>query len=356
MKSLRILILSLFLIVVGCSPQPAPTATPQPTATPEPTAEVQATIRVLRVDSNHAEFPWSGEISKGVVAALRDNGYDVDKNVTYDEFYLDTKRNTSAEYFEKISAEAIAYIEETGPDIVIANDDNAARLVVQPMRDSGVIFVVLGVNGTPEAYELTESANVSGVLERPHMAEMMVWIEQVFGKDASISILAEDSTTSTSMFGDGAIAQTVQASEIELDGITLTSDFQEWQAFVKAAPETSDVLFLGAYATLRDENGEAIEPVAALNWTIENSEIPVMGFWEEAVHLGMLGGTVISGYTQGYEAAERAAKILDGEPVDEETRFSIPPRGKLIINRNAIERWSLEIPISLLEVSEIVGQ
>ena len=78
-----------------------------------------------------------------------------------------------------------------------------------------------------------------------------------------------------------------------------------------------------------------------------------MGFWEEAVHIGTLGGPIISGYTQGYEAGVRAAMILDGTPPSE-IGFSIPPRGKLMLNRNAVEQWNVEVPLDLLEVSEIV--
>jgi ABC-type uncharacterized transport system substrate-binding protein len=353
MSRLYLAVFILIWIIVGCSPA----ATPTPVASPEATAAASSKrdpIRILRLDSNHAEFAWSGEIKRGVLDGLKANGYEVDEtNVILDERYLDTKRKTTEEDFNRASEETIAYIRETKPDLVIVNDDNATRLVVQPMRNDGVKFVLLGLNGTPERYELTDSPNVAGVLERPHASEMMVWIEQVFGEGARISILAEDSLTTEQMFADGSIKAAIEATSAKYVDMMQTSDYAAWQAYVADAADTSDVLFLGAYSTLRGTNGEVIEPLAALQWTLENSKIPVMGFWEEAVHVGTLGGPIISGYTQGYEAAERAARILDGT-APQEIGFSAPSRGKLMVNRHAIEQWSVEVPLDLLEVSEII--
>ncbi|HLA45620.1 MAG TPA: ABC transporter substrate binding protein [Aggregatilineales bacterium] len=349
------LILSVALIACSSEDTPEPTSTPEPTVAP--TAEPQAAsdpVRILRLDSYHTEFPWTAEITRGALEGLSENGFVADgENVIFDEYFMDTKRNTSEEYFEQISADTIAYIEETQPDVVIASDDNAARLVVQPMRNSGIPFVILGLNGTPEQYEFDATASVTAVLERPHTDEMIVWIGQVIGENARISILAEDSPTSERMFSDNVVQNAIDESPLEFVEITYTNDYEDWQEFVNNAPQTSDVLFLGAYATLRNDADEAIEPVEALRWAVANSEIPVMGFWEEAVHDGTLGGAIISGNVQGHEAGVRAAMILNGTPASE-IPHSAPPRGKLIINRAAMEKWNVEVPLELLEVSEII--
>jgi ABC-type uncharacterized transport system substrate-binding protein len=350
---MRKLILLIGLAVVGCSTQPVQIS--QPTVEPtQPESSITEPIHILRLDSNHAEFAWSQEIRRGILQGLSDNGIEVDgTNVTFEDIYLDTKRNTTEEYFERISAETIAHIEETQPDVVIVNDDVATRLVVQPMRSEGIPFVLLGLNGKPEDYELDTSTFVTGILERPHTEEMMGWIEQVFGSDARISVLAEDSITSDRMFGDGSITDTIEASPLALADVTFTSDFAAWQEYVQTVDETSDVLFLGAYASLRRANGDPVEPLEALQWTLDNSPVPVMGFWEEAVHVGTLGGPIISGYVQGFEAALQAVMVLQGTSPSE-IPFSVPPRGKLMINRFAMEHWNVDIPLSLLEVSEVV--
>jgi ABC-type uncharacterized transport system substrate-binding protein len=366
MPRLRGIFLLLSIVVlVGCSSQTPPTAQPtiQPTvqSTAQPT--VQATqaaqanaqsVRILRLDSYHDKFPWSDQIHQGVVQGLKDNGYEIDgKRVTLDVHFMDTKRNTSAEYFEKTAKETMEYIRTTKPDIVLVSDDNATRLVVQPMRNEAVKFVILGLNGKPSDYQLDTSPNITGVLERPHIDELMGWIEKVFGKGTSVSMLAEDSATTKFLFGDRTVEKAAEKTTVKVAKLTFTNDYAAWQDTVKTASETSGVLFLGPYSTLRRADGTAVEPIEALKWTLENSKVPVMNFWEEAAQLGALGGPVISGYTQGYEAAVRAAKILGGtSPKD--IPFSIPPRGKLIVNQTAVDRWKVKIPLDLLEVSEIV--
>ncbi|MBK8024757.1 MAG: hypothetical protein IPK19_25875 [Chloroflexi bacterium] len=117
----------------------------------EATAD-DSVINILQIDSNHEEFAWSQEIHRGIVDALAEAGYSAEAgNLAIEVRYMDTKRQTSQEYFDQIGAELTAYITETQPDLVIANDDNAARLVVQPLKDGDIPFVLLGVNGTPGA-------------------------------------------------------------------------------------------------------------------------------------------------------------------------------------------------------------
>jgi hypothetical protein len=67
---------------------------------------------------------------------------------------------------------------------------------------------------------------VTGILEKPHVGEMMDWIEQVFGKETHVSFLAEDSITTDGMFGDGSIEITVKASEVEFVSLTRPNDYE----------------------------------------------------------------------------------------------------------------------------------
>jgi hypothetical protein len=109
------ILLTIVFALVGCSPQaPAAQPTAQPSAQPATQSAAPATaaatqapqanaqpIHILRLDSYHDGFPWSQQIHSGVVQGLKDSGYEVDgKKVILDVRYMDTKRNTSTEYFE----------------------------------------------------------------------------------------------------------------------------------------------------------------------------------------------------------------------------------------------------------------
>ena len=56
--------------------------------------------KVLLVFSYHAEYSWVVEETKGAEDVLKEKGVQVEK------FYLDTKRNTSAEWKQKMSGAA----------------------------------------------------------------------------------------------------------------------------------------------------------------------------------------------------------------------------------------------------------
>jgi ABC-type uncharacterized transport system substrate-binding protein len=78
----------------------------------------------------------------------------------------------------------------------------------------------------------------------------------------------------------------------------------------------------------------------------------VVAIWEFSVQEGALGGAVISGETQGTEAGLAAARILNGDS-PQNIGFVAPKRGKLTINWAAAQRWSVNFPLDLLEVSHI---
>jgi ABC-type uncharacterized transport system substrate-binding protein len=136
--------------------------------------------------------------------------------------------------------------------------------------------------------------------------------------------------------------------------IHTTSSYSEWQAFVRAAPDTSQVLLVALYQTLRDDAGQTVDAPEVMAWTVANSPIPVVGIWEFAVQEGALGGSVISGFNQGYEAGQKASQILNGTPPSE-IPVSTPKRGKLVINSAAAARWDVKFPLDLLEVSTVYG-
>jgi hypothetical protein len=69
--------------------------------------------RVLRLDSYHADYLWSMQINAGVEQAFKEQGLSTEAgNLEIDYFYMDTKRNTDAQYFTEISDQAVAYIRE----------------------------------------------------------------------------------------------------------------------------------------------------------------------------------------------------------------------------------------------------
>ena len=91
-----------------------------------------------------------------------------------------------------------------------------------------------------------------------------------------------------------------------------------------------------------------------IRWTVENSDIPVVAMAEYSVIQGALGGMVVAGDEQGRLAGQLAARVLEGEAISE-LDIVVPRRGKLVLNVKAIQRWHVDVPISLLQISTLYG-
>ena len=144
--------------------------------------------KILLIFSYHPEFSWVAEQTSGVEDVLEDKGFQIDK------FYLDTKRNTSAEWMEKVAEEAVQKIGEFNPDIVIVFDDNACELVAKKYIGTSLPFVFCGMNGDPEEYGLP-AANITGVIERNHIRESVELLKKLAPDVEKIGVITDSSPT-----------------------------------------------------------------------------------------------------------------------------------------------------------------
>ncbi len=309
-------------------------------------------LNVLRLDSYHSEYSWSAEISGGVIKAFAEQGLTVeDGNLKLDYFYMDTKRKTDTTHFDAVALEAAAYIRETQPDIVIVSDNNAIRLTLDVINEGEIPFIFCGMNDSPTNYRLVNHENATGVLERTYIEETFDWIEQVFGADTRIMILLDDSITSNVYVRD--VHQELE--ETPFAGTTtvhLINTFEEWQTQILEANTSRDVIVIGTYHTLRDAGGNPVNEDAIIQWTVENAVIPVVPYWGFSIPFGTLGGVVIKGETQGYQAAMLASDVLRGTPINE-IEILRPPAGTTVLNEAAAAHWNVTIPDDLRAISEI---
>lgn len=343
-----IMLLILPALIVACSSDDEDDdsgASDSPNAPLSEQYSAEQPLNVLRLDSYHPEFLWSVQINAGVERAFAEQGLSADAgNLQIDYFYMDTKRQTDTEHFDAIAQQAAAYIEDTQPDIVIVSDNNAVRLVLDVINAGAIPFIFCGINDSPTNYGLVNHDSATGVLERAHIAETFDWIARVFGDEVRLALMFDDSITTNAYLRD--VNQALAASPYSDAPVTLVSAFEDWQAQVMAANESSDVLVIGTYHTLRDADDNPVHEDTVMQWTVENSTIPIVPFWEFSIPFGALGGAVISGENQGYEAAQLAMQVMSGTPISE-LDIVTPPEGKLIINEAAVARWNVAIPDDL---------
>lgn len=314
--------------------------------------------RVLVLHSYHADYVWLKDVNKGILSGLAEERFTPAKNTTIEYFYMDTKRKTSEKWKQEIAQQAIEKINSWQPHVVIATDDNAQKYVVAKMKDSGINFVFLGVNADPMAYNFIDSSEypggtISGSIERARFEQTVKLLKRIVPSVKKIAIVCDDGPTGESVVN--RVLQTANELGIEIVSSRRISRFSEWKNYVRSVQDYADALLVVVYFTLKDEQGNAVSGDEVLNWTINNSKLPDIGFWSWAVEGGLMASEAISGYQQGFYAATVASYVLMGQkagdfPVDK------PQRGELCINVARAQMLGIEIPADIKRVATVYNK
>jgi ABC-type uncharacterized transport system substrate-binding protein len=304
---------------------------------------IKPSEKVLLIFSYHPEHPWVVEETRGAEDILEERGVETEK------FYLDTKRNTSAEWKEEVAEEAVRKIDDFKPDLVIVFDDNACELVAKEYIGESLPFVFCGMNGEPEDYGFP-AQNITGVIERHHLEATINLLKQLVPDVEKLAIISDDSPTSQAFIT--RVRNIIPP--IEISEFYTTNDFDAWKAEVQELQTKVDAIGIYVYHTIKENSEEqSLPPEDVLGWTLENSELPGFAFSDFTVRDGVLCGVTVSGYEQGMTAAEIAIRILNGEtPAD--IPIECPEKGTPMINRIRAEELNIEIPADVLEAVEIL--
>jgi len=298
--------------------------------------------KVLLVFSYHPEYAWQAEETKGVEEVL------VNERVQIEKLSMDTKRNTSAEWIEKITEEAVRKIDEYKPDVVIVFDDNACELVAKKYVGKRLPFVFTGMNGEPEDYGFP-AENITGVIERHHIVATIDLLRRLVPDVKELAIITDNSPTSQGFITD--LEKTTLP--VPISEVYATNDFSDWKAKVEELQLKVDAIGLFQYHTIKEGSGEqSLPPEEVLAWTLQNSALPDFAFFDFTIRDGALCGVTVSGYEQGKAAGEIAVKILKGEKA-EDIPIQCPQKGTVIINATRAKNLGIQIPADVLRDAEV---
>ena len=308
------------------------------------TANENPLPRVLLVHSYHSGYPWVDSLTRGVHMALPES------EVELGVFHMDTKRRSDEAWMRDAGARALKLVEEWQPSVVIATDDNAQRYFASLLdATSDVPVVFCGVNGTLEEYGYPNE-NATGILERPHFEESIRYLQRLYPEARRIAIVSDDSPTSR-----GAISHMNDIPGLcEIVSRETPATFQDWRRAILGASKHADAIAVYTYHTvLRQDTGENARPKRVMDWSAQNSTIPIVGFLSFAVDDGAICGFLESGVEQGRLAGDMARRILEGaRPSDLPIVTAL--EGYSMLNLRTARQMGVEIPEDLLESTEVV--
>ncbi len=290
--------------------------------------------KILLVHSYHRSYPWVDTITHGVHMALEG------QNIQLEAFYMDTKRYTTEAWKRQSGNTAKDIVAQWQPHVIVAADDNAQRYFAQDYANqSWPPIVFCGVNAALSAYGYPAS-NITGILERPHFEENLRMVSQLLPQANRVAIITDDSPTSAGAIEH--IKDTPAPWCIALCEQPVT--FQQWKSAVEKAQNQADVIAVYMYHTIKRSGSEvSVEPTEVMAWTVQNSRLPIIGFFDFAVDDGALCGYMESGMEHGLEAGRMVGKILAGQRPSEIPVITAL-KGQAMVNLDTANRLTIDIP------------
>lgn len=299
--------------------------------------------KVLVVMSYETVNVWEQTVREGIDSVLANQS-----DVKY--FYMDTKRHF--EQGTQKAKEAYALYQKFQPDGVIAADDNAQFMFVVPYLKEKVKIPVMfcGLNGDPTVYGYP-ATNVSGILERQHIRESIVFMQQLVPSLNTIAFMIE-----STLSGD----KTVNQIKMESDTYSVKKiifkrprTLSEAIAMAKDLNTQSDALYLTSLAGVKNDDGSALsekDVVSALSKVYRKPTIASSRFMLE---YGILAAMVHRGQEQGETAAKMLLRAMRGTPVSQ-MPITRNMHGKAVINVTMMKTLGITPRSSVLKGAELV--
>lgn len=269
--------------------------------------------KVLFIDSYHEGYAWSDATMAGVRSVLDSSG------VELQIVRMDTKRKKTDE--DKLAAAEMVRrtIEQFGPDVVIASDDNASKYVIKPYyKDASTPFVFCGVNWDASGYGFPYS-NVTGMVEVAAVDELFELMNRLTDGKRIGYLAAEVFTAHKEQ------EKIEKTFDMKFSEKRFATDLADWQAKYRELQGKVDILLVGNAA-----GTDGWDDDNAARFVEKNTKVPSGAIHEHMARFALIGYVKL-GEEQGEWAAKSALKILDGtSPAD--IPIARNRQGRLIIN------------------------
>lgn len=305
-----------FLLIITSSPVCAKT----------PASELK---HVLLLNSYHQNMTWVKDITR----AVEDNLISDRDNLVLHIENMDSKRFHTADYFQLLLKAYRSKYRTTRFDLILSSDNNAFDFLRQygDTLFPGVPVVFCGVNYLQES-DLSGHANFTG-------------IEEIFDATATLEIALRNHPETKQIFvindylKSGRAAQRTMREQLQPYASRLKFTFSDNLSVADlekqiSALEPGTLVLLGSFYSDRNGRYVTFEQIGAL--LARASNVPVYCLFEFNVGDGVVGGNVISGYSQGQAMAEMGELILHGT-----TPESIPIQ-RQGVNRNIFDYRQLQ--------------
>ncbi|OSM04201.1 putative sensor histidine kinase response regulator [Magnetofaba australis IT-1] len=286
------------------------------------------------MNSYHPGYFWSDNITTGI-RELLDERSDVELFVEY----MDTKRHANPAHMARLAELYIAKYRHLNIDYVITSDDNAFDFFkayrAQIAPDAPWVFCGLDnvqptrIAGLENVYGVEENLGVEDTLK----------LAMRLHPDLKEVFFISDATKSGLSYAEKAHRlEQKYKHKLRFFHLNILS-IEELKTALANMPENAVVIYM---SFIRDRNGEVLTLKESHTLAATHAALPVYVTWGFRPGLGIVGGAVTSGQTQGERAAKIVEALLNGVNADAIPKLQKAPHVTQL-DSQALKRFNISI-------------
>ncbi|RUT79546.1 ABC transporter substrate binding protein [Ancylomarina longa] len=298
-------------------------------------AFAQGRKKVLVLHSYHQGLRWTDNVNKGIKEVMDSigNKYELDYE------YLDTKRNPSQAYLDKLIELYDLKLEKENYDAIIVSDNNALSFV----KEHGAKFfsktpiIFCGINHFKQDM-IDGLSNITGITEDVDWNGLIDLILKTRPKTKHLVVINDNKTTTAKL--NKMLMVDLQQKYKARIRFTYFDDqsVEELRQNISKIKGDTAILLL---TFNKDRFGKFVSFQDNLDLLVPQSRVPVYTAWSFLISDGVLGGKAVSGKLHGRMAAQMADKVISGTPAD-----SIPiykkPLDQYVVNYHELQRFHID--------------
>ena len=254
---------------------------------------------VLVLHSYHHGLSWDDAIDRGIESIFKKRYPDIETQFEY----MDTKRINDPAYLGQLYGIYKHKFRNRKFDVIVSSDNNAFNFLLEHRDElfpqTPVVFC--GVNNFKDAM-LKDRSLYTGTVEAVDIQETLDIALKLHPKTKHFVVYGDNSPTY--LANKEILERIIPDYEISVDFIFKDNfNIREIREHIRKLPSNRSILLI---STIRDEQGQLISFERSAEMMAAVSSVPIYGCWDFFLGHGIVGGKLISGFTQGKTAAQMA--------------------------------------------------
>lgn len=265
---------------------------------------------VVIIHSYHQGFKWTDSVNAGIFSIF--DASDMPENLEIFVEYLDAKRNSDSLYLNHYIKTLKLKYSKVNTQLLITSDDIAFEFAVKNRKQlfNDVPIVFCGVNHFP-SYKNTLLKNkndYTGVVEAFDLKSTLDLAFEQFPRVKKVYVINDE--TSTGLQNQKVLRDVLKQQDYKIPFVNLEPFLVSQVDSALAMFDSDGIVLLLSYNKDAGDNYFDYDEIGKI--VSQSTKLPVYVIWDFYLGTGVLGGKVISGKTQGKQAALMGIDILNG--------------------------------------------